>query len=77
MPIAHVNICYVRSEKLENESSPNSSNFRPEFCSEFCSEFSPEFHWGRGSGGVKSTGVSQSVAGDKQGRIPMCSLPNF
>ena len=25
----------LRSEKLQNESSPNFSNFRPEFCSEF------------------------------------------
>ena len=32
-----------RSEKLQNESSPNFSNFRPEFCPEFCSEFSPNF----------------------------------
>ena len=32
---------FVRSEKLLNESSPNFSNFRPEFCPEFCSEFSP------------------------------------
>ena len=30
-----------RSEKLQTESSPNFSNFRPEFCPEFCSEFSP------------------------------------
>ena len=34
---------FVRSEKLQNESSPNFSNFRPEFCPEFCSEFSPNF----------------------------------
>ena len=34
---------YVRSEKLQNESFPNFSNFRPEFCPEFCSEFSPNF----------------------------------
>ena len=33
----------LRSEKLQNESSPNFSNFRPEFCPEFCSEFSPNF----------------------------------
>ena len=33
----------VWSEKLQNESSPNFSNFRPEFCPEFCSEFSPNF----------------------------------
>ena len=26
-----------------NESFPNFSNFRPEFCPEFCSEFSPNF----------------------------------
>ena len=32
-----------RSEKLQNESSPNFSNFRPEFCPEFCFEFSPSF----------------------------------
>ena len=36
----HLNI---RSEKLQNESSPNFSNFRPEFCPECCSEFSPNF----------------------------------
>ena len=34
---------FVGSEKLQNESSPNFSNFRPEFCPEFCSEFSPNF----------------------------------
>ena len=33
----------VRSEKPQNESSPNFSNFRPEFCPEFCSEFYPNF----------------------------------
>ena len=33
----------VRSGKLQNESFPNFSNFRPEFCPEFCSEFSPNF----------------------------------
>ena len=33
----------VRPEKLQNESFPNFSNFRPEFCPEFCSEFSPNF----------------------------------
>ena len=33
----------LRSEKLQNESFPNFSNFRPEFCPEFCSEFSPKF----------------------------------
>ena len=33
----------VRSEKLQNESSPKFSNFCPEFCQEFCSEFSPNF----------------------------------
>ena len=32
-----------RSEKLQNKSSPNFSNFRPEFCPGFCSEFSPKF----------------------------------
>ena len=26
----------IRSEKLQKESSPNFSNFRPEFCPEFC-----------------------------------------
>ena len=29
----------LRLEKLQNESSPNFSNFCPEFCPEFCSEF--------------------------------------
>ena len=33
----------VRSEKLQNESFPNFSNFRPEFCPEFCSECFEEF----------------------------------
>ena len=33
----------VRSGKLQNESFPNSSNFRPEFCPEFCSELSPNY----------------------------------
>ena len=33
----------VRSEKLQNESFPNFSNFRPDFCPEFCSEFSRIF----------------------------------
>ena len=33
----------IRSEKLQNESFPNFSNFRPEFCPEFCSEFFPNF----------------------------------
>ena len=33
----------VRSEKLQNESFPNFSNVRPEFCPEFCSEFFPNF----------------------------------
>ena len=32
----------VRSEKLQNESSPNFSNFRPGFSPEFSSEFSPK-----------------------------------
>ena len=32
-----------RSEKLQNESFPNFSNFPPEFCPEFCSEFSWNF----------------------------------
>ena len=34
-----------RSEKLQNESFPNFSIFRPEFCPEFCSEFSPNVFW--------------------------------
>ena len=34
---------FVRSEKLQNESSPNFSNFGPGFCPEFCSEYSPKF----------------------------------
>ena len=34
---------FLRSEKLQNESFLNFSNFRPEFCPEFCSEFSPNF----------------------------------
>ena len=33
----------LRSEKLQNESSPNFSNFCPGFCPEFFSEFSPNF----------------------------------
>ena len=33
----------VRSEKWQNESSPNFPNFCPEFPPEFCSEFSPNF----------------------------------
>ena len=33
----------VRSGKLQNESFPNFSIFRPEFCPGFCSEFSPNF----------------------------------
>ena len=33
----------IRSGKLQNQSFPNFSNFRPEFCPEFCSEFSPNF----------------------------------
>ena len=36
-------MCLLRSEKLQNESFPNFSIFRPEFCPEFCSEFSPNF----------------------------------
>ena len=32
-----------RSGKSQNESFPNFSNFRPEFCSEFCSEIFPNF----------------------------------
>ena len=35
----------VRSEKLQNESSPNFSNFRPEFCPEFFEEFSCFVSW--------------------------------
>ena len=34
---------FVRSEKLQNESFPNFSIFRPEFCPEFFPEFSPNF----------------------------------
>ena len=34
---------FFRSEKSQNESFPNFSNSRPEFCPEFCSEFSPNF----------------------------------
>ena len=34
---------YLRSEKLQNESFPIFSNFRPEFWPEFCSEFSQNF----------------------------------
>ena len=30
---------FVRSDKLQNESSPNFLNFRPEYCPEFCSDF--------------------------------------
>ena len=33
----------VGSEMSQNESSPNFSIFRPEFCPEFCSEFPPNF----------------------------------
>ena len=33
----------VRSEKLQNESFPNFSNFRPEFCPEFLLRIFPEF----------------------------------
>ena len=33
----------IRSEKWQNENSPNFSNFVPEFLPEFCSEFSPNF----------------------------------
>ena len=33
----------VKSEKVQNEKSPNFSNFRPEFCSEKCSKLSPKF----------------------------------
>ena len=32
-----------RSGKLQNESLPNFSIFRPELCPEFCPEFSPNF----------------------------------
>ena len=39
----HRLILRIRSEKLQNESFPNFSNLRPEFCPEFCSEFSPNF----------------------------------
>ena len=45
--LLHVSKCsrpfILRSEKLQTESSPNFSIFRPEFCPEFCSEFSPNF----------------------------------
>ena len=34
---------FFRSGKSQNESFPNFSNFRPEFCPEFCSEFFPKF----------------------------------
>ena len=34
---------FVRSEKSQNKSSPNFSNFCPGFCPEFLSEFSPNF----------------------------------
>ena len=34
---------FIRSEKSQNESSPNFSNFCPGFCPEFLSEFSPNF----------------------------------
>ena len=37
------NFLFVRSEKSQNESSPNFSNFCPEFCPEFLSEFPPNF----------------------------------
>ena len=33
----------LRSEKLQNESFPNFSNFRPEFCPEFLLRIFPEF----------------------------------
>ena len=33
----------VRSEKPQNESSPSSSNFRPEFFTEKCSEIFSDF----------------------------------
>ena len=33
----------VRSEKLQNESSPNFSNFRPRFSTEFSSELFKDF----------------------------------
>ena len=33
-----LSVCF-RSEKLQNKSSPNFSDFRPEFYSKFCSEF--------------------------------------
>ena len=36
-------VSFFRSEKLQNESFPNFSNSRPEFCPEFCSEISPNF----------------------------------
>ena len=33
----------IRSEKLQNESSPNFPNFHPGFSPEFSSEFPPNF----------------------------------
>ena len=33
----------LRSQKLQNESFPNFSNFHPDFCPESCSEFSLKF----------------------------------
>ena len=36
-------LAILRSEKLQNESSPNFSIFRPEFCPEICSQFLEEF----------------------------------
>ena len=35
--------CFLRSEMLQNKSSPNFSNFHPEFRPEYCSEFAPKF----------------------------------
>ena len=39
----HLLALFVRSEKLQNESSPILSNVRPEFCSEVCSALPPNF----------------------------------
>ena len=43
-PVKHRwNGVFLAVRKLQNESFPNFSNFRPEFCPEFCSEFFPNF----------------------------------
>ena len=43
-----VGIPVLRSEKLQNESSPNFSNFCPGFCSEFFEDFLCFDLWGNG-----------------------------